>query len=219
MRPHLPAVSVGLLTIALTAAGCSTGGDPELVRPTVVVHSVAPARPLPRLPVGPSSWQPGRRVWVGQGEIHLGSQVVDVAPLNADQAVATRGGTYFLNGHTLWLAGSDSARSTALTRVGRIAASPDGRYLGLVDRTYGPHTAKSGPVAAAVVYDTRTGRPVVRSYAGMGRPGPGLTRRYRASPPEALGFRGDTFLARTPAGVFGYSARSGRAAPARPAAS
>jgi hypothetical protein len=81
--------------------------------------------------------------------------------------------------------------------VARIRVSADGRYLGFVDRNHGPAATGEPQVAAAVVYDTTTGQPLLRSYAGMGEGEADLEATYAAHPPVALGFRDHAFLART----------------------
>ncbi|MGN6250536.1 MAG: hypothetical protein ACTHNS_01845 [Marmoricola sp.] len=200
------------MAAALLLAGCSTAPDDEMVpRPTAVTTVVShAAAPLPRLPHGASTYRPGEPARVRDGVIEVDGRRIDVAPLRADQAVATRGGTFFLNAGELWYAGSHGARSTGLSQVDRLVLSPDGRRLGLVDRTHGPSGADRTRVAAVVVYDTVTGRPVLRSTAGMGALGEDLHSAYAATPPEVVSLGTTALVARTPSGRYRYPLDGGR---------
>ena len=199
--------SLALLPCAAAlVSACSTTPDDEMVpRPTAVTTVVSQAAaPLPRLPHGASTYVAGRPATISNGAIHAGGHTVVVAPLRADQAVATRGGTYFLNAGELWYVADHAARSTGLVAVGHLALSSDGRYLALVDRTHGPSVPGGVPVAAAVVYDTTSGRVVLRSRAGMGSVGDDLRSAYAARPPRVLSVSDQALVARTPAGRYRY---------------
>jgi hypothetical protein len=200
-------VWVVLLASAVVFSGCERAPDDEMIpRPTVsqtVVTGSAAAR-LPRLAPGASTYVHGQHATVSPGEIHLGAKRIDVSPLRADAAVATLGGTYFLNAGEVWFTTGPAARPTGFEHVTRISVSADGRYLGFVDRNHGPARVGGVPLAAAIVYDTTTGRAVVRSYAGMGKVSVNLAATYAATPPVALGFGPAAFRARTPNGRYRY---------------
>jgi hypothetical protein len=191
---------------ALLVSACATTPDDEMVpRPTAVTTLVSrAAAPLPRLPHGPSTYVPGHPASVHDGVIHAGGHTVAVAPLRADEAVATRGGTYFLNAGELWYVGGHAARSTGLVDLAHLAVSSDGRYLALVDRTHGPSVPGGVPVASVVAYDTTSGRVVLRSSAGMGSAGDDLRAAYAADPPRVVSVSDDAVVARTPAGRYRY---------------
>lgn len=201
----VPALAV-VAAVALAMAGCATTPDDEMVpRPTAVTTVVSrAAAPLPRLPHSASTFVAGRPAYVRDDVVHAGGTAVAVAPLRADEAVATRGGTYFLNAGELWHLDRSAARSTGFTEVGHLVVSVDGRYLGFVDRTHGPSRPGGVPLAAAIAYDTTTGRAMLRSSAGMGHLGDDLRQRYAAQPPRVLALRAGALLARTPAGRYRY---------------
>lgn len=198
-----------LLVAAGLLAGCRPGPDDEMVPRPTATHTVLvqSAVPLPRLPVGSAATDPGRRVRPDGGRIQLGGRTLDVSPLHVAVLVGTLGGAFLVADGRLWAAGGPSLRSLPFEQVHGLAVSADGRYLGLVDRNHGPGPAHGVRQALAVVYDTTTGRPVVRSSRGMGDRRADLARLYRARPPSALRFSGDTFVAHTPHGVERYPVR------------
>lgn len=206
---------VAALTAVVATAGCAASPDDEMVpRPTAVTTVLSrAAAPLPSLPHSASTFVAGRPAYVRDDVIHVGGTTVSVAPLRADEAVATRGGTYFLNAGELWHLDGSAARSTGFTDVAHLAVSADGRYLAFVDRTHGPSRPGDVPVAAVVAYAATTGRPVLRSSAGMGRLGDDLRRRYAVRPPRVLGVREGAVLARTPAGRYRYPLDGGAPTP------
>lgn len=207
MRRSWAVAPAVVLVAGVLLSGCERAPDDEMIpKPTVseTVVTGSAAAPLPRLATGTSTYVHGQQVTVGAGVIHLGATRIDVAPLRADAAVATLGGTYFLNAGELWFTTGLAARSTGFDQVTRIRVSADGRYLGFVDRNHGPARIGGVPQAAAVVYDTTTGRALVRSSAGMGRLSVNLGATYAATPPVALGFQPDAFLAHTPEGRYRY---------------
>lgn len=193
--------------LAVAAGGCATDDEmqPREQAPHTVTVITRDAAPLPRLPTGRSSYVAGRPATAVDGDIHLDGTTIDVAPLRADAAFATRGGTYFLNGSELWFTDGSGARATGFSRIDTVVVSRDGRYLGLVDRNHGPSVPGGAERASAVVYDTTTGRPLLRSYAGMGRLGNGLRALYAATEPRVLGFRGHALEALTPHGTWRYA--------------
>lgn len=195
-----------LACAAVLLAGCATSPDDEMVpRPTAVTTLVSrAASPLPRLTHGASTYVQGVPARVRDGSIHVGPRTVSVAPLRADQAVASRGGTYFLNAGELWYLGGHGARSTGFDAVTHLVVSADGRFLGFVDRNHGPSRPGDAPLAAAVVYDTASGRPVLRSTAGMGSLSDDLRRTYAARPPRALALSDAALVVRAPEGRFRY---------------
>lgn len=209
------ALALASLAAVTATAGCATTPDDEMVpRPTAVttVLSRAAAR-LPLLPHSASTFVAGEPAYVRNDVIHAGGTAVAVAPLRADEAVATRGGTYFLNAGELWHLQGGAARSTGFADVARLAVSADGRYLAFVDRTHGPSRPGGVPVAAAVAYATATGRPVLRSSAGMGNVGDDLRRRYAVRPPHVLAVREGAVVARTPSGRYRYPLGGGAPTP------
>jgi hypothetical protein len=200
-----PWIAAGCL-LALTLSGCATDDEmrhPDWTSRTVEVVTRG-AADLPTLPTGRSSYAAGRPATVAGGDIHIGRTTIDVAPLRADAAYATRGGTFFLNGSELWFTDGERARATGFTHVNAVVASDDGRYLGLVDRNHGPSVPGGADLASAVVYDTTTGTPLLRSYAGMGRLRDDLRALYRATPPRVTGFLDHALEVRTPDGTWRY---------------
>jgi len=190
---------------AVLTAGCAQQVGEEGPAKPVVKRTVTTvvAAPLPTLPHARTRQQLAK-VWVADNRITVGTREVDVAPLRADLAVSTRGGVYFLNAGELWFLAAHGARSTGYTGLAAVVTSADGRYLGLVDRNHGPSISGGAPLAAAVVYDTETGRLRLRSYVGMGRPSTRLASTYAGAPPTATGFGGGAMLASTPSGIWRY---------------
>lgn len=207
-----------LLLAVLVVSGCAKqvgeeGPVKPLARRTVVSVAASPLPPLPHERVAGAL----PRVRVNETGIVIGSRTVNVSPLRADVAVSTRGGVYFLNRGELWYFSRNGARSIGYTGLHRLVVSANGRYLGLVDHDHGPAIGDGGPVAAAVVYDTSTGRIRVRSYAGMGKPSATLRSIYAITPPQPLGFEGRNFVALTPSGTWRYPVDGGKPVPgARP---
>ncbi|WP_310964960.1 hypothetical protein [Nocardioides terrisoli] len=212
---RFPAAVVALFAlVSVLAAGCAASAhdqiEPHVVERTTVMRAAAT---LPVLPHGRSSYRHDRMVSVEGGRIHLGRRVISVAPLRADEAVATRGGTFFLNDGELWFTAAGRARSTGFEHVTHVVASPDGVFLGFVDRNHGPRLSGDDPVAAVVVVDTRTGKVLLRSYAGMGTADGRVRERYAQTTPTALSFRGDALLARTSSGRWRYPLDGSRPSP------
>lgn len=194
-----------LVVAALLSAGCAqqmAEEGPVRPRATRTIVTVM-ASPLPLLP---HRRAPGRLpgVRVADNQIVVGHRTIDVSPLRADSAVSTLGGVFFLNDGELWFLSRHGARATGFTTVSRVVASADGRYLGLVDRNHGPAISGGDPLAAAVVYNSLTGRVLVRSYAGMGRPSARVGASYAAHPPTVQRFDGDALVVETPTGPRRY---------------
>jgi len=190
---------------ALLCAGCARQMAEEEPSPAHATRtvSVVVAAPLPRLPHD-QAVTAIPKVEVADNRITVGDQTVDVAPLRADSAVSTLGGVYFLNAGELWFLAKHGARSTGFTGLKGVVVSASGRYLGLVDRNHGPASHGGAALAAAVVYDTGTGKVKLRSYAGMGDPSAGLTKTYAAQPPAVRDFEGRALVVDTPSGTWRY---------------
>lgn len=130
-------------------------------------------------------------VWAGpDGTIHLG----DGSTLDAGGAVRSfvlaRGGAYVVreDDDTLLRVGPEGTEELAARPDPQsLAASPDGRYLALVDHS-GRRDRYDTPLAEAVVVDLVSGRQVLRSDAGMGDPADDdLADLYEELEPSVLG--------------------------------
>lgn len=126
----------------------------------------------------------------GDGTIHLGDGSTLDAGTPLRSFVLARGGAYVVprDGQGLRRVGPDrTADLPARPDPESLAASPDGRYLALIDRT-GPEDQFDTPLAEAVVVDLVTGEEVLRSAEGMGDPASDdLTDLYEELEPAVLG--------------------------------
>ena len=146
----------------------------------------------------------------------LGARTVPVRPA-PETMVATAGGLYYLADGVLyrWRDGAaDSARVRRPRRIGWLSTTADGRYLAYVDHEHGPRNLGGHRIAETVVFDTTTGREVVRDAAGNGaRTGTeDLSDLYGESTPTVLGFDADAVYSQTARGgaVLRWDLATGR---------
>ena len=109
---------------------------------------------------------------------------------------------------------ADSARVADLGGIGWLSTTADGRYLAYVDHEHGPRNLGDHRIAETVVFDTTTGREVVRDAAGNGaRTGTeDLADLYGESTPTVLGFDDDAVYSQTARGgaVLRWDLATGR---------
>jgi hypothetical protein len=183
------------LRVALAAAALATGGAGTWLAGAATGYD---------LPVGPPAAAPGELVFATGEELHVGARTYAVRPA-PETMVATAGGLYYLADGVLyrWRDGAaGSARVAALGGIGWLSTTADGRYLAYVDHEHGPRNLGGHRIAETVVFDTTTGREVVRDAAGNGaRTGTeDLSDLYGESTPTVLGFDDDAVYAQTARG-------------------
>jgi hypothetical protein len=183
------------LLVALAAAVLATGGAGTWLAGAAAGYD---------LPVGPPAAAPGELVFAAGEELHVGARTYAVRPA-PETMVATAGGLYYLADGVLyrWRDGpAGSARVAALGGIGWLSTTADGRYLAYVDHEHGPRNLGGHRIAETVVFDTTTGREVVRDAAGNGaRTGTeDLSDLYGESTPTVLGFDDDAVYAQTARG-------------------
>ena len=183
------------LLVALAAAALATGGAGTWLAGAATGYD---------LPVGPPAAAPGELVFATGEELHVGARTYAVRPA-PETMVATAGGLYYLADGVLyrWRDGAaGSARVAALGGIGWLLTTADGRYLAYVDHEHGPRNLGGHRIAETVVFDTTTGREVVRDSAGNGaRTGTeDLSDLYGESTPTVLGFDDDAVYVQTARG-------------------
>lgn len=202
-RALLPALLPCLL-IALLMAGCGDGSDAdESLRSAPWAHATAPVDAS-----GP--------IWAQHGVVHLGDGSTIRTASRMREYVVAGDGVFFLAGRgttTLAHATPTGIRSTGVTISGwdDLRASPDGRYLAYIDRSTGPVDRFHTRLALAIVVDTRTGREVLRTGAGMGDiKHDDLADLYEdATPPQIAGITAHEVWVAGPDGVRTYDLPSG----------
>lgn len=146
---------LGLLLGAL-ASGCgeetSSGGEPGKTGApySLPVHAA-------EIPLDQVSWARGETLHLGVKKIDLGRA--------AEQYVLTPNAIVFVDvGGALW-SGDGTAPPVRVADVGpaRLAVSPDRKLLGLVDFEHGPPDRDGDSKAQLVVFDTRTGKQLMRT--------------------------------------------------------
>jgi hypothetical protein len=164
-RMPRPLVLVLALVAALTLAGCRSGPDDEMVRPTVT-ETAAPQPPsdLPDLPVGNAPVQPGDPVRVGGATLHVDGRTADLAPLRVDAWAVVPGGVFFLNRTELWFTDLRRAIPTPYKDVTDLTANADGTRLSFVDHQHGADGPDGLPLPVRITYDARTGAPLGSGY-------------------------------------------------------
>lgn len=155
----------------------------------------------------PSGQRPasGTEVVFATGEeLHLGARTYPILPA-PQTMVDTAGGLYYLTDSVLYRWDRRRNRSTRVADIGGIgwlSTTADGRYLAYVDFAHGPRNVRGHRIAETVVFDTTTGREVVRDATGNGaRTGTDdLPDLYGESTPTVLGFDDDAVYAQTARG-------------------
>ena len=156
------------------------------------------------LPTGERVGTPAQLVFATGEELHVASRTYPIRPA-PQTMVSTAGGLYYLADGVLyrWSPGHDeSTRIADIGGIGWLSTTADGRYLAFVDFEHGPMNARGSRIAETVVFDTTTGREVVRDAAGNGaRTGTeDLSDLYGESTPTVLGFDDDAVYAQTAQG-------------------
>lgn len=180
----------------LLVAGCTMGPDDEMVEPTTTeTVTTAPKKPeVTKLPVGTAGLKVADIAWSQGSTVHIGDQMVDLAPLEVEEFVVAEGGIYLLSKGELWFSDLSSVVPVGLARVRELAISIDGWRLGLIDYESGERDRYDTPLAAAVAFDTRTGERLARTSAGLGSTkSVDLADLYEDATPRALGFDDSTF--------------------------
>jgi hypothetical protein len=143
-------------SVLLLGTGCQTSTDDEMApRPTRTItatpsQSVAPAPAT--VPVGRGEVSPADVVWAQGGVLHVGSDQVDLAPVDIEALAVVRGGVFLLSEGELWFTDLSRLRGTGQTDVTGLRVSDDAGLLEVVD-TRGGTSLSQG-------YDTRTGKAV-----------------------------------------------------------
>ncbi|MFC4787133.1 hypothetical protein ACT8ZV_21835 [Nocardioides sp. MAHUQ-72] len=154
------------------------------------------------LPTGPPVASPAEVVFATGEELHVGSRTYPIRPA-PQTMVSTAGGLYYLAEGVLYRWGRDrSARIADIGGIGWLSTTADGRYLAFVDYEHGPRNAHGSRIAQTVVFDTSTGRELVRDATGNGdrTSTEDLSDLYSESTPTVLGFDDDAVYAQTAKG-------------------
>lgn len=212
--------AVAALLVPLGLVGCD-GDAPDASDPVVEVSWPASDAPLAETGL----------VWWADGELHLGDGTT--VPVGGSDREP---GDLVVGGDRVWVRGwvppadlpdsgdDDLGHPDDLhlvdasgdvedldVRVDSLAASPDGRYVALIDLTSGEEDRYGTPQAATVVVDTRTGEEVVRSTDGMGdRASDDLAALYPDVELEVRGFADGAFWIDTAEGTRTVDPTDGR---------
>jgi hypothetical protein len=151
------------------------------------------------LPAGQRVGSAGTLVFAAGEELHVGPATYRIRPA-PQTMVSTAGGLYYLAHGVLHRWDAEDQRSVRVADVGGVgwlSTTADGRYLALVDYEHGPRNLRGQRIAEVVVWDTSTGRQVVRDATGNGaRAGSeDLGDLYGESTPTVLGFDDDAVYA------------------------
>lgn len=211
------AAVVLVILLAFAFAGCQAASDDAGVAPTVTTTVTPnPVVEVPSIPVGHAGISKNAVIWAQGSTIHVGKQTIDVAPLDVDEFVAARGGIYFTSHDQLWFTDLIRARQSGLSRIDNVTISANRRYLGLIDYVHGPEDKYGTPLAAAVVYDLRTGDRVIHDATGMGSTrSDDLQNLYEDAGQAALGFDAENFYVATTGGTFAFPLDASKPHPAR----
>lgn len=221
-------VAVAALLVPLALVGCDGGGSGDAPDPAVEVAWPATDVPLAE----------GGLVWWADGELHRGDGAT--VPVGGPDREP---GDLVVGGDRVWVRGWEPPADLPSTdrdddlghpddlhlvdasgdvedldvRVDSLAASPDGRYVALIDLTSGEEDRYGTPQAATVVVDTRTGEEVVRSADGMGdRATDDLAALYPDVELEVRGFADGVFWIDTAEGTRTVDPTDGRVAAVGP---
>lgn len=220
--------AVAALLVPLALAGCDGGGPADA--PAPVVEASWPATDAPLAEAG--------LVWWADGELHLGDG--ETVPVGGPDREP---GDLVVGGDRVWVRGWEPPADLTSTdrdddlghpddlhlvdasgdvedldvRVDSLAASPDGRYVALIDLGSGEEDRYGTPQAATVVVDTRTGEEVVRSTDGMGdRATDDFAALYPDVELEVRGFADGVFWVDTAEGTRTVDPADGRVAAVDP---
>ena len=173
-----------LAASSLGLAGCGEATDSSPSRPLVIT--------------GEPAFDTQEVAWAHLFELHYGSQTFTVQQAIRGLEVSDYG--FFLDlaedpedlfSDSRW-AFFDGAEVAYLgSRIDNLAVSPDGRYVGWIDRA-GPWRP-AGRIAEVVVVDLSTGQQIFANSEGMGgEAGDDLGDRYEELQPDFLGFDADS---------------------------
>jgi hypothetical protein len=181
---------LGGAVAAALAAGCGAGSPTESATYD--------------LPTGQRAASAAAVVFATGEELQIGARTYPIKPA-PQTMVDTAGGVYYLTHGVLYRWDRDRDRSLRVADIGGIgwlSTTFDGRFLAFVDYEHGPRNLGGHRIAEAVVFDTTTGRQLVRDATGNGsRSGTeDLSDLYAESPPTILGFDDDAVYAQTAKG-------------------
>jgi hypothetical protein len=153
------------------------------------------------LPTGQPVASPAQVVFATGEELHIASRTYPIRPA-PQTMVSTAGGLYYLTNGVLYGWSPDHDESTRVADIGGIgwlSTTADGRYLAFVDFEHGPRNAHGSRIAEVVVFDTSSGRQLVRDATGNGSrtSTEDLSDLYGESTPTVLGFDDDAVYAQT----------------------
>ncbi|MFW6773533.1 hypothetical protein ACOACO_04560 [Nocardioides sp. CPCC 205120] len=229
-RPSRLVTAAAALVLAVAVSACDAGGaggtgvtdDPD-------------ASDGPDAVDWPSAGEPlavDGLVWAADGTVHLpdGTRVVvgDATRETGDYVVAG-GGVWFRGYRTpadvpagaedlgpadaLHVADATGRATEVGIGVDSLAASPDGRYVALIDLTSGPEDRYGTPLAEVVVVEAATGAEVLRSADGMGDPrSDDLAALYPDAEIEVLGFADGRVWVETAEGLRTFDPATGDSA-------
>ena len=187
---HLAMRFVGGLVAAVLTAGCGAA-------------SIAGSAPYD-LPTGQRAASAPVVVFATGEQLHVGTRTYPIVPA-PQTMVDTAGGLYYLAHGVLYRWNDDHGESTRVADsggIGGLSTTADGRYLAFVDYEHGPRNARGHRIAETVVFDTTTGRQLVRDGRGNGAPSgtDDLSDLYGDSTPTVLGFDDEAVYAQTAKG-------------------
>ena len=195
---------VGLSLVALLGGACG-------------VASTAPS-PYDLLTAGPVA-ESGELVYAAGQALHVGDETHTLTPA-PDGMVTTAGGLYYRADEVLFL--WDGKKSERVADIGggslsTLFTTTSGRYLGFIDFEHGPTNSADEHVGEAVVFDTVTGKQIIRDHTGNGDPSDDdLADLYSEDPPTFMGFDDKHAYVRTPSGGFvSYDLATGEAHPTK----
>lgn len=189
-----------LSLVALLGTGCG-------------VASTASPYDLPT--AGPVA-ERGELVYAAGKILRVGDKSQTLTP-DPDTMVATAGGLYYLADEVLFLWNGKKSERVADIGGGSLSTlftTTSGRYLGFMDFEHGSTNSKDKHVAEAVVFDTVTGRQVIRDHTGNGDPADDdLADLYSEDRPTFMGFDDKHAFVRTASrpGFVSYDLATGEA--------
>lgn len=187
MSRSTPGVLVAVLLVAASAVGCRTAGD------VAGRDGDAGGVSWPATGAGSASTAGAEGLaWEAEGRVHLADgSVLDVGePIGpwvvAGDGIVTMGvgegaaggaGYVHDTGEATYVDADGTVTGLGVDVVA-LAASQDGRYLGLVDASSGPMVMPDTRLLEVVVVDLEDGSEVVRTARGMGERGDDLAAIY-----------------------------------------
>lgn len=160
-----------------------------IIAAAFVPYRFLPLRGAYDLPKSTEIGKGGDVVYATGERLYISTIEHEISPA-PDSIALTSGGLYFLANGVLYLWDREGSRKVADTGERWLQTTADGRYLGFIDRRQGSLNLARQRIAQTVVFDTTTGKEVVRDEAGNGDrwEGEDLSLLYSESPPTFLGF-------------------------------